>query len=72
MGYCATEVMTMNMKLRQEAEQAKIAYKCNLITRNEAMKKIEPFITAYNEKSKEIAKKYGQRPKTINATSFLR
>lgn len=62
----------MNKELRKQAEEAKIAYKCKVITRKEAIEKIEPFITAYNTKSKEIAKKYGQRPKTINAASFLR
>ncbi|MGF2053650.1 hypothetical protein [Vagococcus fluvialis] len=62
----------MNKELRNLAEEARRSYRSNLINRDEAVKQINPFIEAYNKKSKEIAKKYNQRPKTISVASFLR
>ncbi|MGX7025856.1 hypothetical protein [Vagococcus hydrophili] len=62
----------MNKELRNLAEEARRSYRSSLINRDEAVKQINPFIEAYNKKSKEIAKKYNQRPKTISVASFLR
>lgn len=62
----------MNKLLKERADKARSLYRSNLINREEAIEQIEPFIQAYNKKSKEIAKKYGQRPKTISIISFLR
>lgn len=62
----------MNKELRNLAEEARRSYRSNLINRDEAIKQINPFIEAYNKKSKEIAKNYNQRPKTISVASFLR
>lgn len=62
----------MNKELRNKAEEARRSYRSNLINRDEAIERINPFIEAYNTKSKEIAKKYNQRPKTISVASFLR
>lgn len=62
----------MNKLLKEKAELARAAYRINLIDREEAIKDITPFVEAYNKKSKEIAKKYNQRPKTISVISFLR
>ncbi|MDA3973282.1 hypothetical protein PF023_04425 [Enterococcus thailandicus] len=62
----------MNKELKNIAENARTLYRSNLISRDEAMERIDPFVKAYNKKSKEIAKKYNQRPKTISIASFLR
>ncbi len=48
----------MNKLLKERADKARSLYRSNLITRGEAVEQIEPFIEAYNTKSKEIAKKY--------------
>ncbi|WP_136498825.1 hypothetical protein [Enterococcus faecalis] len=61
-----------NKELKSVAENARSLYRSNLITREEAKERIEPFIEAYNKKSKEIAKKFNQKPKTISFVSFLR
>lgn len=61
-----------NKELKSVAENARSLYRSNLITREEAKERIEPFIEAYNKKSKEIAKKFNQKPKTISIISFLR
>lgn len=58
--------------LLERAEIARLSYKKNLITREEAKKEIMPYITAYNEKAKQIAKKYNAKPKLINFSSFIR
>lgn len=62
----------MNKELRNLTEEARRSYRSNLINRDEAVKQIKLFIEAYNKKSKEIAKKYNQSPKTISVASFLR
>lgn len=62
----------MNKLLKENADKARMLYRGNIISRKEAIKDIQPFIESYNTKSKEIAKKYNQRPKTISVISFLR
>jgi hypothetical protein len=63
---------TETKELKQQAEETKFLYKTGQITRDEAAAGIMPFINAFNEKSKEIAKKYNMKPKTINFAGFLR
>lgn len=58
--------------LKQKALIAKLMYQTNRITREEARTEIQPFIDLFNEKSKEIAKKYNQKPKTISFISYVR
>lgn len=58
--------------LKDRADKARILYKRNLITRDEAIAEIKPYIEVFNEKSKAIAKKYNQRPKLLNVASYLR
>lgn len=58
--------------LKQKAEQAKILYKAGQISREDAKDAIEPYIKAFNEKSKEIATKYNQRPKLISFQAYVR
>lgn len=62
----------MNNELKGIAENARTLYRSNLISREEAVERINPFVTAYNKKSREIAKKYNQRAKTISIATFLR
>lgn len=65
--------MNENIKeLKVEAEVARANYRANIITREEAKKQIMPYINAVNERSKELAKKYNQRPKLVNFSSYVR
>jgi hypothetical protein len=59
-------------KIKAEAFLAKEMYKVGSITRAEAKTLIMPYIEAFNAKSKEIAKKYNQRAKTISFAGFVR
>lgn len=58
--------------LKDRADKARILYKKNFITREEAIAEIKPYIEVFNKKSKAIAKKYNQRPKLLNIASYLR
>lgn len=58
--------------LKQKAEEGRILYKQNKIIREEAKQHIIPYINEVNNKSKEIAKKYGQKPRLVNFNSFIR
>jgi hypothetical protein len=59
-------------KLKDRADKARILYKQNKLTRAEAIAEVTPYVLAFNSKSKEIAKKYGQRPGQMNISSYLR
>lgn len=63
---------TETKELKMQADEYKALYKMGKITRNEAAEYIMPYINAFNEKSKEIAKKYNMKPKTINFAGYLR
>lgn len=54
------------------AEEYRALYRLNEVSRDEAKKFIMPYIEAFNQKSTEIAKKYGMRPKTITFAKFIR
>lgn len=56
----------------EEAMKAKILYNLGKITREEARAMIEPYASAFNEKSKELAKKYNVKAKLFNFNNFLR
>lgn len=58
--------------LKEEAERGRQLYRLDLIERSEAKKMIIPYLDAVNEKSVEIAKKYGMRPKNVQFRSFVR
>jgi hypothetical protein len=62
----------MNSQFKDQAERAKIQYKLGQITRKEAQTQIEPFVTEYNDKAKEIAKKWNQKPRLISFASYIR
>ena len=59
-------------ELRNKAEQAKILYRSNVIDRKEAEKDIKPHLKVANDKSKELAKKYNQKPRLISMAAYLR
>lgn len=58
--------------LKDKAYIAKFELMHGEITYKEALEMVKPYIDAVNAKSKEIAKKYGMRPKLVNVKSFLR
>lgn len=61
-----------NEELYLLAERVKFNYKHRLITREQAEKDIKPYAEAFNNKSREIAKKLGVRPKLFNFTAYMR
>ncbi|PED64050.1 hypothetical protein [Priestia megaterium] len=60
-----------NKQLLEKALIAKSKYHYGVISKEEASEKIVPFVEAYNAKSKEVAKKYNQRPRLISFSSFV-
>lgn len=58
--------------LKDKAYIAKFKLIHGEITYNEALEMVKPYIDAVNDKSKEIAKKYGMKPKLVNAKGYLR
>ena len=59
-------------EIKARAFEARYSYKAGLITRLEAKEMIMPFIKLYNEKSKQIAKKYNMKPRYISFAGFIR
>jgi len=59
-------------KLMTIADEAKILYMQQQITRIEAKKLITPYIEAVNTKAREIAKKYNQKPRTLSFGAYIR
>lgn len=67
------EKMTLdNRELYHEALLARAKYLCGDLDRRTAKEIIDPYIQTFNEKSKELAKKYNQRPKLISFSIFVR
>lgn len=58
--------------LRQEAQEVKIKFYNGLISYDEAKKLVKPYIDAVNSKSRELAKKYNQKPRLVSVTGYLR
>ena len=58
--------------LKNEAEKVRVLLRSGVIDLTEAKVKVKPYIDLVNKKSKEIAKKYNQRPRMVTASSFLR
>lgn len=59
--------MTIN-----DALQVRFLYLTQQITREEAKRQIKPYEEFFNAKSKELAKKYNQRPKLFSFSNFMR
>lgn len=62
----------IDITIKQRAEEAKIKLRCGVISYDEAVKEIMPFIKMANEYSKELAKKYNQRHRRISVQAYLR
>lgn len=58
--------------LKEEAERGRQLYRSSIIDQSQAKKMINPYLEAVNEKSVEIAKKYGMKPKKVQFRSFVR
>ena len=59
-------------EIKARAFEARDSYKAGLITRLEAKEMIMPYIKLYNEKSKQIAKKYNMKARCISFVGFVR
>lgn len=59
-------------ELRQDAEHYRSLYNLGACTREEAKQHIQPYLDLVNEKSKELAKKYGRRPMKIEFPTYVR
>lgn len=59
-------------EIKVKAFEAKESYRAGFITREEAKELITPYIEAFNNKSREIARKYGMKAKTITFAGFVR
>lgn len=58
--------------LRCQAENYRAMYRCGGCTREEARFYIQPYLDLANKKSKELAKKYNQKPKLIQFCEYVR
>lgn len=58
--------------LKTKAEQARTLLRIGEIDFDEAKKLVKPYIDLINSKSKEIAKKYNQKPRLVSVSGFLR
>lgn len=67
-----TTMTVSTSELKHKAYVAKLMYQTGRISRAEAKAEIQPYIDLFNEKSKEIAKKYNQKAKTISFISYVR
>ncbi len=61
-----------NEELYVLAQRVKFNYQRKLITREQAEQALQPYVEAFNNKARELAKKYGVRAKLFNFTSFMR
>ena len=69
------EVRKMNEEVKElkgRAELAKVKLLYGEISYEEARLMVKPYVDLFNEKSKEIAKKYNVRPKMTSVSNFLR
>lgn len=59
-------------ELRIIAEKYRLLYNIGECNREAAKKMIQPYLDMVNLKSKEIAKKYNKKPKTITFSVYVR
>lgn len=57
---------------REQAYKAKFLYSNGKIQKTEAKDMVKPFEDAFNEKSKQMAKKFGVRAKKFSFAAFMR
>lgn len=60
------------IKNRVAIESVRVALNTGQITYEQARKKAKPVIDSINEKSKELAKKYGVRPQLVSFEGLMR
>lgn len=58
--------------MKARADCARSLYRMGQISRQEAKKEIAPYAAAFDAKSRELAEKYGQRPKLFSLAAYLR
>lgn len=59
-------------QLRDQAEKGRMLYRSGNATMEEAKELVMPYINHFNNRSKELAKKFNQLPKLISFKSFCR
>jgi len=62
----------VSSELRAKAEEARALYRMGMISKKEAKIIINPYIDAVNEKSRELAKKYQQKPRYVSFEAYCR
>lgn len=60
------------MELKCQAEYYRALYQLGQCSREVAKEKIMPYLDKVNEKAKELSKKYNQRYKPVNFSTFVR
>lgn len=59
-------------EIKEKAFRARAMYRAGKITRAEALEEMEDYIELFDARSREIAKKYGQRPRLFSFAAFMR
>lgn len=62
----------MYKELYEKALKTRELYRKGLITKKTALNELNDFIVAFNNLSIEKARKYNQKPKLFNFSSFMR
>ena len=62
----------MKTELYNMAQEVRYLYRTNQITAEEAKLRLKPYESYYNALSKELAKKYNQKPHEFNFAAFMR
>lgn len=60
------------MKLKSKAEYYRDLYRLGKCSREVAKEEIMPYLDKVNEKAKEFSKKYNQKYKAVNFSTFVR
>ena len=60
------------MDLREKITEIKVRFLAGELTYEQAKKSADPFISQFNEKAKEIAKKHKRKPIKINFVGMMR
>lgn len=53
------------MEIGENIQKYRKLYESGQMTNEEALEAVRPYVLAYNEKAKEIAKKYGMKAKLL-------
>lgn len=58
--------------LRDQADKGRMLYRASQIEIGEAKEMVMPYLNAVNERSKELAGKFGMKPKKVSFYAFVR